>query len=131
MMVAKLRAPMASSRRWARVTLGPPEVGAEARSRRAKDRSTQLGFVSAAAVAAQRAQMQARFLAWLGMRSSAAPSISALKHQHSLLPWLSPQAFGSPQIGHLFGSTSLAIGKPQASTEGRSFRAAQSSGSDS
>src|SRR6187431_3378585 len=54
--------------------------------------------------------MQARFLAWLGIRSSAASLISAAKHQHSLLPWLSPQAFGSPHVGHLLGSISLAIG---------------------
>ncbi|HEX2670187.1 MAG TPA: hypothetical protein VHM25_04910 [Polyangiaceae bacterium] len=49
-------------------------------------RSAQLGLVSAVEAAAQRAQMQAKFLAWLGTRSSAALEISVLKHQHSLLP---------------------------------------------
>jgi len=60
--------------------------------------------------------MQARFLAWLGTRPSAALEINALKHQHSLFPWLSPHSFGSPHVGHLLGSTSLAIGRRNAST---------------
>src|SRR5258708_5239362 len=82
--------------------------------------ASQLDFESISAVAAdsaaaQRAQMQARFLASVGMRSRDASEICALKHQHSVLPWLRPQRFGALQLGHRLGSTTFSISRAHAS----------------